>query len=90
MALGAVEALQAAAKKEQVVVVGVDFIEEAGESIRRGEFDATVAMSPFLFGKGGLILALKVLEGHELQDDIYWSPLGLVHGENLEAFSGWR
>jgi ABC-type sugar transport system substrate-binding protein len=90
MALGAVEALQAAGKKKDVIVVGVDFIDEARKSIRRGELDGTVAMSPFLFGKGGLILALKVLEGHELREDIYWTPLGLVHGENLSAFEGWK
>jgi len=90
MALGVVEALQAAGKKKDVVVVGVDFIDEARESIRLGELDGTVAMSPYLFGKGGLILALKVLQGHKLQGNIYWTPLGLVHGENLEAFDGWK
>ncbi len=48
MALGVVEALQAANKKNDVVVAGVDFIDEARESIQRGELDGTVAMSPFL------------------------------------------
>lgn len=90
MALGVVEALQAAGKKDNVIVVGVDFIDEARESIRRGELDGSVAMSPYLFGKGGLILALKVLQGHELREDIYWTPLGLVHEENLSAFEGWK
>ncbi|UNC90870.1 sugar ABC transporter substrate-binding protein [Candidatus Contubernalis alkaliaceticus] len=90
MALGVVEALKAAGKKDDVVVVGVDFIEEAKDSIVEGELDATVAMSPYLFGKGGLILALKVLEGHELNEEIYWTPLGLVSAENVHTFEGWK
>lgn len=90
MALGAVEALKAANKKDQVVVVGVDFIEEAKESVAKGELDATVAMSPYLFGKGGLILALKVLEGHAITQNIFWTPLGLVTKENVNTFEGWK
>ncbi|MZQ75878.1 MAG: substrate-binding domain-containing protein [Peptoclostridium sp.] len=90
MALGAVEALKAANKKDQVVVVGVDFIEEAKASIAKGELDATVAMSPYLFGKGGLIIALKVLEGQTIDKDIYWTPLGLVTKDNVDSFEGWK
>lgn len=90
MALGVVDALKAAGKKDQVVVVGVDFIDEARESMIKGELDGTVAMSPYLFGKGGLILALKTLEGHELTEDIYWSPVELVNQDNVLSFDGWK
>lgn len=90
MALGVVDALKAIGKKEEVVVVGIDFIEEAKESIKNGELDASVAMSPYLFGKGGLILTLKVLEGHEINKDIYWTPLELVHEKNVDNFEGWK
>ncbi|NSW83298.1 MAG: substrate-binding domain-containing protein [Syntrophothermus sp.] len=90
MALGAVEALKAKGKKQQVTVVGVDFIDEARKSIAKGELDATVAMSPYLFGKGGVLLALKVLQGHEITKDIYWTPLALVNKDNVNTFEGWR
>lgn len=90
MALGAVDALKAAEKKDQVTVVGVDFIDDAKKSIESGELDATVAMSPYLFGKGGLILALKVLENQELKDGIYWTPLEIVHKENVNTFGDWK
>ncbi|CEP68612.1 Periplasmic binding protein-like I [Moorella glycerini] len=90
MALGAVEALKAAGKKDQVTVVGVDFIDDARKSIAKGELDASVAMSPYLFGKGGLILALKVLEGHEIKQEIYWTPLAIVDRENVNSFEGWK
>lgn len=90
MALGAVEALKAAGKKDQVVVVGTDFIDDARKSIEAGELDGTVAMSPYLFGKGGVILALKVLEGQMINQDIYWTPLALVDKSNLKTFDGWK
>ncbi|EPY6469757.1 substrate-binding domain-containing protein [Clostridium sporogenes] len=90
MALGVVDALKAANKKDQVAVVGVDFIDEAKKSIENKELDATVAMSPYLFGKGGLILALKVLEGQEINKDIYWTPIAVVNNENVKTFDGWK
>ncbi|ADI01106.1 substrate-binding domain-containing protein [Syntrophothermus lipocalidus] len=90
MALGAVEALKAKGKKQQVTVVGVDFIDEARESIAKGELDGTVAMSPYLFGKGGVILMLKVLQGHQITEDIYWTPLALVNKSNVHTFEGWH
>ncbi len=90
MALGVVDALKAANKKSQVTVTGIDSIDEAKKSIANNELDATVAMSPYLFGKGGLILALKVLEGQEVKSDIYWTPLGLVTKENVATYDGWK
>ena len=90
MALGVVEALKASDMKDQVVVVGVDAIDEAKDSIRNKELDGTVAMSPYLFGKAGLILSLKVIEGHEISQDIFWTPLGLITEENLDTYDGWK
>ncbi len=90
MALGAVDALKAANKKQDVVVVGVDFIDEARQSIKDGQLDASVAMSPYLYSKGGLILLLKILEGHEIDQKIYWTPLEIVHSDNVDSFEGWK
>jgi len=90
MALGAVTALKTAAKKDQVCVVGVDFIDQAKESITKGELEATVAMSPYLFGKGGVLLMLKVAEGQKIDHVIDWSPNVLVTKSNVSAFDGWK
>ncbi len=90
MALGAVEALKSKGKLEDVVVVGVDFIEEAKESIEKGELSGSVAMSPYLFGKGGLIMSLKVIQGHEIDTDVIWTPIQLVTIENLNEMEGWK
>ena len=90
MALGVVEALKAAGKKDQVVVVGIDFIEEAKTSIEAGELDASIVMSPYLFGKAGLILALKSVQGQEIPETIYWDQYGLVDAENVADYDGWK
>lgn len=90
MALGAVEALKKKGMKDRVVVVGVDFIEEAKASIERGELDATVAMSPYLLGKAGTILSLKALRGDTFGEDVVWTPIKLVDRENVASMEGWR
>lgn len=90
MALGAVEALKKKGMKDKVVVVGVDFIEEAKASIERGELDATVAMSPYLLGKAGTILSLKALRGDTFGEDVVWTPIKLVDRENVASMEGWR
>ena len=76
--------------KDKVVVVGVDFIEEAKASIERGELDATVAMSPYLLGKAGTILSLKALRGDTFAEDVVWTPIKLVDKGNVASMEGWR
>ena len=90
MALGAVEALKAKGVKDNVMVVGVDFIEEARDSIKAGELDATVAMSPYLFGKAGVLMALKAVQGQEITDDVVWTPLMLVTADTVDSMEGWK
>ncbi|KUK64353.1 MAG: Periplasmic binding protein/LacI transcriptional regulator [Desulfotomaculum sp. 46_80] len=90
MALGVVEALKAANKKDQVVVCGIDFIDNARKSIMAGELDGSVAMSPYLFGKAGLILSLKAIQGQEINKDIFWTPIGLITAENVAQYDGWK
>ncbi len=90
MALGVVEAMKAAGVKDQVKVVGIDFIEEAKTSIENGELDGSVVMSPYLFGKAGLILSLKAVQGHEIPEDIFWTPFALVNSENVDQYDGWK
>ena len=90
MALGVVGALKAANKKEQVVVCGIDFIDNARQSIIAGELDGSVAMSPYLFGKAGLILSLKATQGQKIDTDIFWTPIGLITADNVAEYEGWK
>lgn len=90
MALGVVEALKDKEMKDKVIVVGVDFTEEAAASIKAGDLDASVAMSPYLFGKAGLLCALKAVQGQEISDTVIWTPLCLVTADNLDSMEGWK
>lgn len=90
MALGAVQALTEKGVKDQVAVVGVDFIEEAKASIEEGKLDATVAMSPYLFGKAGVITLLKAIRGDSFSEEVIWTPLSLVTKDNVDSMEGWK
>ncbi len=90
MALGVVEAMKAAGVKDRVKVVGIDFIAEAKTSIENGELDGSVVMSPYLFGKAGLILALKAVQGQTITADMFWTPFALVNANNVSQYQGWK
>lgn len=83
MALGAVEAVFAAGKGGQVIVVGTDGIKDARDSILEGRLTATVAQLPYLMGKMAIETAVKVLKGEEVpfRQDV---PLLLLTKKVLE------
>lgn len=89
MALAAVEALKAVGKKKQVMVIGCDFIEEAKESIIKGELDATLAMSPYLYGYIGGVMAYKTIIDGQYSKDIQ-VPIKIVDKSNLSEYNDWR
>jgi ABC-type sugar transport system substrate-binding protein len=89
MALAAVEALKAVGKKKQVIVVGVDYIPEAKDSMEAKELDASVAQSPYLFGYVGAVAALKSLENSPLPKGIS-IPIALVSQSNLDQYNDWK
>lgn len=90
MALGVVKALQEKEVKDQVMVVGVDFTEEAKEAIANGTYDASVAMSPYLMGREAVIMMLKALEGQEVTTIGDSTPMALVNADNVGEMSDWH
>jgi D-allose transport system substrate-binding protein len=52
MALGAIEAIRAAGKSNQVQVIGVDGVPDARKTILAGKMTASVAQLPYFIGKG--------------------------------------
>jgi ABC-type sugar transport system substrate-binding protein len=89
MALAAADALEAAGKREGVIIFGVDFISEAHEAIKEGKLDGSIAYSIRVYSKAALILALKTVQGHAIPDEVF-SPLALVSKENVAEFEGWE
>lgn len=89
MALAAVDALEAAGKRDGMIVFGVDFISEAHEAIKEGRLDGSIAYSMRVYSKAAVIQALKLIQGHDLPEQVQ-SPLVAATKENIHEFEGWE
>ncbi|MGL4604915.1 MAG: substrate-binding domain-containing protein, partial [Iodobacter sp.] len=76
MALGAVQALEAAGLKN-VIVVGFDATTDAVAAVKAGRMAATVQQKPELIGKMGVDAAKSLIDGKTLEKNIP-VPLELV------------
>lgn len=85
MALGAVEALEAAGIKDKVVVVGVDLIDDAITAIEAGRLDASVKQDGKGQGEGAMGVALAVLKGEEVEQNTV-VPFVPVSIDNLDEY----
>lgn len=85
MALGAVEALKAAAKLKDVMVVGFDANPDAAASILAGEMTASVAQAPGNIGGYGIQALADLKAGKTLEP---WIDTGtvLVTKENADKY----
>lgn len=81
MALGVVEAVEASGK--DILVVGVDGIGEAYDSIRAGKLDATIDSFPRYMSQIALECALRGLGGQELPR-VIWTPQALIDSTNVD------
>lgn len=90
MGLGVVKALQEKEAKDDVMVVGVDFTEEAKAAIEEGTYDASVAMSPYLMGREAVIIMLKALEGQDVSSVGDSTPMAIVDASNVAQMSDWH
>jgi len=70
MALGALQAIKAAGRSGQVVVVGYDNIEAAQAALARGELAATVDQHPERIGAEGVRAAARLLRGEPIPPEI--------------------
>jgi ribose transport system substrate-binding protein len=69
MALGALQAIEAAGLNN-VVVVGFDATEDAVKAVEEGRMTATVAQKPALIGQNGISTAIKVANGETVEEFI--------------------
>lgn len=91
MALGVVEAVKASGKN--ILVVGVDGIGEAYNSIKKGELSATIDSFPLYKGQVAVEATLRVLGGQKLPR-VIWTPQALIDSTNVntpaEKIIGWE
>lgn len=85
MALGAVEALETAGMKDDVIVAGVDLIDDALVAIEEGRLDFSAKQDGQGQGEGAVKVAVSVLNGEEVDE---WTviPFFPVSAENVEEY----
>ncbi|RJW43154.1 sugar ABC transporter substrate-binding protein [Clostridiales bacterium TF09-2AC] len=84
MALGALEAVKAAGKKDQITITGIDAIVDALDSIKAGELDATCFQDGIGQGTNALDMAVKAARGETVERmDI---PFELVTKDNVDGY----
>ncbi len=84
MAMGALEAVEAAGRLEEITLIGCDAIDPALEKIREGKMEATIAEPPFFLGKSAVFTALDILEGKNVEKDVVLDS-NLVTLENVNT-----
>lgn len=84
MALGALEAVKAAGKKDEIIITGIDAIEDALNSIKAGELDATCFQDAIGQGEMALEMAVKAANGEAIERTNI--PFELVTKENVDGY----
>jgi inositol transport system substrate-binding protein len=86
MAIGAIQALKAAGKSmDSVVIGGVDATQDALAAMQAGDLDVTVFQDAAGQGKGAVDAALKLAKGEKVEKKVY-IPFQLVTPENVKDF----
>lgn len=86
MAIGAIQALKAAGRSmDSVVVAGVDATQDALAAMAAGDLDATVFQDAAGQGKGSVDAALKLAKGEKVETKVY-IPFQLVTPANIADF----
>lgn len=86
MALGAIQALKAAGRPmDKVIVAGVDATADALAAMKAGDLDVTVFQSAAGQGKGAIEAAVKLAKG-EAVDQKVWIPFELVTPANMDKY----
>lgn len=85
MGLGAVKALQAAGMKSKVIVISIDAIPDAIQSVKKGELDATIFQNAQQQGSKTVETAVKLAKGQPYEQNTL-IPFQLITKENIMKF----
>jgi inositol transport system substrate-binding protein len=85
MAMGALNAVINAGRKDEIVIVGVDAIEDALISIKKGKLDATVRQDGQGQGSGSIDVAFEIASG-AAYDRVTNIPFVLITKDNVDQF----
>lgn len=83
MAMGALSAIDAAGRLDEIKLIGTDAIDSALDAIREGRMSATIAEPPYFLGRDSVKTAIKVLDGESVEEMILLENT-LVTEENVD------
>ncbi len=85
MAMGALLAIEAQGKQDEIFVIGIDAIADALQAVKDGRLDATVFQDGQGQGYGSVDVAYRLIHGEDVpfMNDI---PFVLVTPENIDKF----
>lgn len=86
MAMGALEAVEAAGRKDKVIVIGIDAIEDAKQAVKDGRLDCTVFQDAAGQGTTSVDVALECAKAGTIEHDDVMIPFVLVTKDNVDQF----
>lgn len=88
MGMGALQALEQAKLKNNVVVVSIDAIADALQAVKDGRLDATVFQDAKGQGSGAVNIALQLINKETPATKDVFIPFQLVTKDNVDSFIG--
>ena len=85
MALGAYKAIEASGKQKEILVIGIDAIQDALKAVYEGKLVGTVFQDAKGQGALAVELAYKLIQGEKVEHNVY-TPFKLITKENLNDF----
>ena len=85
MAIGALQAIEAAGKLGEILVGGVDASPDALQEMDKGRLDVTVFQNAKGQGEGGIQVAIALAKGESVEQ-FTWIPFELVTPENYKNY----
>ena len=85
MAIGAIQAIEAAGKLGEILVGGVDASPDALQEMDKGRLDVTVFQNAKGQGEGGIKVAIALAKGESVEQ-FTWIPFELVTPENYKNY----
>lgn len=83
MLLGALEAVEAAGRLDEITMIGCDAIDDTIKAIKANKVEATIAEPPFFLGKAIMNAAYDYLEGKQVEKYVILDN-ELVTAENVD------
>jgi ribose transport system substrate-binding protein len=84
MALGAIRAIIAAGRMDEIKVFGIDAVDDAIVAIKKGEMVATVKQQPAIQMATAVESAYKIIQGKDVEELVI-IPLALVNKDSIKT-----